>query len=156
MIGKTLFFCYGYAMENKTKNLMPQLPDFSKEIANSEKFLAANPEKKEDVLLLLFALLYQNQNSNSFETYNFLFALLEKIFPRLEAYTFAKFHFALVTEPQHQEKFLSRFQSLFSASEKQKLLTELEQSPFFNSPKNKELLQRLHEDPEHAPHEKSL
>ena len=25
---------------------MPQLPDFSKEIANSEKFLAANPEKK--------------------------------------------------------------------------------------------------------------
>ena len=58
---------------------MPQLPDFSKEIANSEKFLAANPEKKEDVLLLLFALLYQNQNSNSFEAYNFLFALLEKI-----------------------------------------------------------------------------
>lgn len=109
---------------------MPQLPDFSKEIANSEKFLAANPEKKEDVLLLLFALLYQNQNSNSFEAYNFLFALLEKIFPRLEAYTFAKFHFALVTAPQHQEKFLSRFQSLFSASEKQKLLTELEQSPF--------------------------
>lgn len=154
MIGKTLFFCYGYAMENKTKNLMPQLPDFSKEIANSKKFLAANPEKKEDVLLLLFALLYQNQNSNSFEAYNFLFALLEKIFPRLEAYTFAKFHFALVTAPQHQEKFLSRFQSLFSASEKQKLLTELEQSPFFNSPKNKELLQRLHEDPEHTSHEK--
>ncbi len=133
---------------------MPQLPDFSKEIANSKKFLAANPEKKEDVLLLLFALLYQNQNSNSFEAYNFLFALLEKIFPRLEAYTFAKFHFALVTAPQHQEKFLSRFQSLFSASEKQKLLTELEQSPFFNSPKNKELLQRLHEDPEHTSHEK--
>lgn len=154
MIGKTLFFCYGYVMENKTKNLMPQLPDFSKEIANSKKFLAANPEKKEDVLLLLFALLYQNQNSNSFEAYNFLFALLEKIFPRLEAYTFAKFHFALVTAPQHQEKFLSRFQSLFSASEKQKLLTELEQSPFFNSPKNKELLQRLHEDPEHTSHEK--
>ena len=72
----------------------------------------------------------------------------------MEAYTFAKFHFALVTAPQHQEKFLSRFQSLFSASEKQKLLTELEQSPFFNSPKNKELLQRLHEDPEHTSHEK--
>ena len=78
-------------MKSKAIHIFPKLPAFSEEIAHSERFLSLAPDKKENVLILFFALLYKNQQRNPIETYNFLFSLLEKILSQLEAHTIAKF-----------------------------------------------------------------
>ncbi len=145
MIGKTLFFCYIFSMKSKEKSIFPKLPAFSEEIAHSERFLSLNPDKKENVLILFFALLYKNQQSNAVETYNFLFSLLEKILPGLENYTIAKFHFSLITTQTaaQQEKTVSLLQEKFSEQERQTLFAELSQSGLFTSSDNQKILQVL-------------
>lgn len=127
---------------SKEKSLLPQLPDFSEEIAHSERFLSLHADKKEDLLMLFFALLYKNQKNNAIEVYNFLFSLLEKILPKLESYAIAKFHYSLVNPPE-KDKFLTAFQEKFSETEKNILLTELNQSALFNSLENQKILQAL-------------
>lgn len=124
------------------KNLLPELPNFSEEIAHSERFLSLHTDKKEDLLMLFFALLYKNQQNNAVEVYNFLFALLEKILPRLEAYAIAKFHYSLANPPEN-EKFFVFFQEKFSEQEKQALFAELEKSGLFTSLENQKILQAL-------------
>lgn len=127
---------------SKEKSLLPQLPDFSNEIAHSERFLSLHADKKEDLLMLFFALLYKNQKNNAFEIYNFLFALLEKILPKLEAYAIAKFHYSL-TNPPENEKFLSALQEKFSDQEKQMLFAEIEKSGLFTGLENQRIFQLL-------------
>lgn len=124
------------------KNLLPELPNFSEEIAHSERFLSLHTDKKEDLLMLFFALLYKNQQNNAFEVYNFLFALLEKILPKLEAYAIAKFHYSL-TNPPEKDTFFAAFQEKFSEQEKQALFAEAEKSGLFTSLENQKILQAL-------------
>lgn len=124
------------------KNLLPELPNFSEEIAHSERFLSLHTDKKEDLLMLFFALLYKNQQNNAFEVYNFLFALLEKILPKLEAYAIAKFHYSL-TNPPEKDTFFAAFQEKFSEQEKQVLFAEAEKSGLFTCLENQKILQAL-------------
>lgn len=149
MIGKTLFFWYIFPMKekknSKENSLLPELPHFSEEIAHSNRFLSLHTDKKEDLLMLFLALLYKNQKNNAFAVYNFLFSLLEKILPKLEAYAIAKFHFSL-TNPPKEEKFLALFQEKFSVEEKQALFTELGKSSLFTSLENQKILQGLQSD----------
>ncbi len=145
MIGKTLFFCYIFFMKSKEQTIVPQLPNFAEEISHSERFLSLHTDKKEDLLILFFTLLYKNQNNNAAAVYNFLFSLLEKILPKPEAYTLAKFHFSL-TRPPEKEKFLPAFLESFSEQEKHILFTELDKSALFTSPDNQRLLHALHND----------
>lgn len=145
MIGKTLFFCYIFFMKSKEQSIVPQLPDFVEEITHSERFLSLHTDKKEDLLLLFFTLLYKNQSNNAVAVYNFLFSLLEKILPKPEAYTLAKFHFSL-TRPPEKENFLSAFQESFSEQEKHILFTELDKSALFTNPENQRLLHALQEN----------
>lgn len=148
MIGKTLFFCYIFPMKSKETDIFPKLPVFSEEIAHSERFLSLTPDKKENILILFFALLYKNQQNNALEVYNFLFSLLEKILREPEAYTIAKFHLCLTTAQNNAqtEKCLSALQKIFSEEEKQILFAELSQSNLFTSQENQKLLQVLQEN----------
>ncbi len=150
MIGKTLFFCYIFSMKSKAIHIFPKLPAFSEEIAHSERFLSLAPDKKENVLILFFALLYKNQQNNPIETYNFLFSLLEKILSQLEAHTIAKFHFSLTAtqNTSQNEKLLSSLQTMFSTEEKQTLFLELSQSGLFTSLENQKLLLLLQDNTE--------
>lgn len=132
-------------MKSKEQTIVPQLPNFAEEIAHSDRFLSLHTDKKEDLLIFFLSLFYKNQCNTAVAAYNFLFALLEKILPKPEAYTFAKFHFSL-TNPSENERLLSAFQKQFSEQEKRILFTELNKSALFTSAENQKLLLLLQEN----------
>lgn len=130
-------------MEIQKSTILPELPSFSDKIAESAAFLSFDTENRQDVFLFFLAILYHNQD-NKLDAYNFLFSLIEKDFQH--SHTFAKFHYCLVNPPQNTEEILKQFCKLFTFSQRNSIVCQLQNSKKFYDPKNQEIFRTALEE----------
>lgn len=143
-------------MEKQELQIMPKLPRISDENLRTGKDFSFSFSDRNDLLLLFLSLCYNNQQNNSYETYNILFSCLEKNFPQNDPFLYAKFHYALMHPQKQADEVLEKIVRHVPEKDIYALLNGLSASSAFNSEQTKKLLSMLNRSESSQPLKKHL